>query len=157
MSWLLGVILLISPNWVSSQEASPSCEETSEVLEGLWKFEEYIYDGNRLPRPNPKLHVYFEFYSTGTHRVWWTRDGENGFCERIGVYDFDGCTLEDRTEWVNPENNIECSKDPDMRVGNQTTTEAFLKADGDELHLTLGLGGEPFIYILHRDEQTSSE
>ena len=119
-------------------------EDATEII-GRWKFTEYIYNGQTLPLPNPKLQLFFEFNQTGSNRLWWTRDNEPGFCERIGLYNFDGDTLEDQVVWVNPNNHIECAKHEDMIMGQIAKNKVTII--GNKLHLHLALKGEPFVYV----------
>ncbi len=124
--------------------------ENEQLLIGRWKFTRYNYQGRELPLPNPNLNLFYEFYNTGTSRLWWTRSNEEGFCERIGSYSFDGSLLSDQVLWVNSKNNIDCGKDPDMLTGRKVSTKAIVL--NNELRTELTLKGEPFIYIWEKQE-----
>lgn len=123
-------------------------EDSSETLWGRWKFMEYIYENQRHPRLNPNLNLFFEFNETGSNRLWWYRDNEKGFCERVGMYQFDSQLLIDEVAWVHPQNQAECSQHPDMQMGQKATNTVTF--ENGHLHLHLTLKGQPFIYIWHK-------
>lgn len=137
-----------------SQASMGACETDPAQIFGFWHFEDYIYQGQRQPRPNPKLHIYFEINDTGTHRISWKRDNESGFCEKFSIYTYQDCQFSDEVVWVNPNNSPECQKDPDMRLGRKTTTEMNLV--NGELFLHMSLAGEPFIYIFQKQKSSNS-
>ncbi|GIL17751.1 MAG: hypothetical protein BroJett040_15020 [Oligoflexia bacterium] len=130
-----GPVLAISPT------------EEDQIL-GTWKNIGFIYQGEfRLPL-NPNLILLFEFHADGTNEIFWARQNEPGFCERKGKYSIIDHRLEDEVVWINPDNNIECSQDPDMRLGRKASNEIRFK-DG-KFHLYLSLAGDPFIYVFDR-------
>jgi len=133
-----------------SQAKVMACDSMSEDIYGHWKFYKYLYEGKENPPLNPLLNLNFEFYFTGTSRLWWTRDNEKGFCERVAQYEYKDCKLSAEVVWVNPKNNIGCGQDPDMQVGHKTTSQIEI-INGD-LYLHLSLGGKPFIYIWKKIE-----
>ena len=147
-TFFLALILTVQP---ITQVWSQTCDSHFSDIVGRWQFTEFIYEGQRRPRPNQKLKLYFEYFSTGLSHLWWTRENESGFCERTGFYSYDNCEIKDEVVWVNPKNAIECGKDPDMHLGNKTLTR--LERMGQELHLHVGLGGSPLIYILSPPEE----
>ncbi len=122
-----------------------SASEEGSSLHGKWKFTKFIYQGQEHPPLNPNLQLYFEFYKTGTNRLWWYRSDERGFCERIGIYSYQEDKLTDEIVWVNPQNNFDCSKDPDMQMGRKSTT--LVEILDYQLRIHMSLAGEPFIYI----------
>lgn len=145
------LLLSLFLNFTAQGDSSP-CSTIKENLNGSWIYHSYIYQGQTHPRPNPKLLLYFEFFETGTNRVWWKRTNEAGFCERIGQFEYnpETCTFTDKIVWVNPGNNAECGSDPDMRLGREATSR-LEHVDG-ALHLFFQLKGEPFIYVFEPSE-----
>lgn len=121
----------------------------SDLIQGMWRFVGFQYRDQWHPPLNPDLLLVFGFRSDGSSLVYWTRLNENGFCERRGSYRLlEGNILEDRVTWLNPDNSMDCGKDPDMRLGTVTRTPVMVKENQFFLHL--GLGGEPFAYIFDR-------
>jgi hypothetical protein len=127
-----------------SLAASASENIDSEII-GKWKFSEYIYQDKNLPLPNPNLNLIFEFNKTGSNRLFWYRENEDGFCERIGLYTYTNLELTDEVVWTHPDNHVECSKDPDMILGKKTKNKVTIA--NDKLYLHLALKGQPFIYV----------
>jgi hypothetical protein len=117
-------------------------------LVGRWKFNSLIYRGEERPPFNPHLNLYFEFYETGTNRLMWNRNNEEGFCERFGFYKLSENKLIDEVVWVNPNNSQDCSKDTDMQLGRKSSTPIELK--NGNLQLKFYIGDEPLIYIFER-------
>ena len=54
--------------------------------------------------------------------------------------------LKQKVTWLNPANHVECSKDPDMRLGLETESRFLIQ--NEELHFFFDLNGKEFIYIL---------
>jgi hypothetical protein len=152
MRFLLMILTLLS--FTAQGEQSP-CETLDQDLTGYWQYDRYSYQGQEHPRPNPRLLLYFQFFETGTNRIWWERTTEDGFCERFGTYTYnpEQCTFTDKIVWVNPENNAECGSDPDMRLGRVASSR--LEVNEGNLHLYFELKGEPFVYIFERLESTA--
>lgn len=114
---------------------------------GTWKFTQYRYEGQVLPAPNPDLDLRFTFDKEGLSRLKWLRKNEPGICERIATYKIESPNLvRQKTVWVNPQNDISCASDQEMKIGNETVTPFRLQ--NNNLELELGLGGNPFTYIL---------
>ncbi|MCB9025249.1 MAG: hypothetical protein H6625_02955 [Bdellovibrionaceae bacterium] len=125
--------------------AETAGENFSGDILGRWKFVEYIYEGQKLPIPNRNLNLLFEFHETKSNRLWWFRDNEPGFCERIGLYTYENETLTDNVVWVNPDNHVECSQHPDMRMGQIAKNKVTF--ENGKLYLHLSLKGQPLIYV----------
>ena len=123
-------------------------ERDSSWMVGAWKFSGYIYHNEfKLPL-NPHLILVFQFFADGTNDLAWRRDEEPGFCERKGTFSLDGDFLNEEVTWINPENDVSCSQDPEMVLGRKTNDEIHL-VDG-KIQLYLSLSGEPFIYVFER-------
>lgn len=114
-------------------------------LLGTWQYDGFTYEGRPYPNPNPNLFLTFTFTDAGS-RLYWRRLNEPGFCERIAEYQVNGNTLYQKVTWVNPDNNSDCGRDPDMLLGSETETP--FQTDGDELLLLFEVRGQPFIYRL---------
>lgn len=126
----------------------PMGDKQPSPIVGNWQFRDYIFEGEKQPRPNPQLVLQFEFFEKGINRLFWTRKNEPGFCERHAEYTHDGKWLEQKVTWVNPENAAECSQDVDMQMGNEN--RARLEPVDGKLHLYIPFKGDHLIYILHR-------
>lgn len=113
---------------------------------GQWKYIGFIYKGQFQPPLNPNLVLTFDFLKNGHSILRWSYLNESGFCERKGEYSYDGKNLTDKIFWVNPENSIECQKDPDMTKGRIQITP--LRRINDQIHLDITLSDENLIYIL---------
>ena len=119
-----------------------------QVLLGLWLFSGLIYQNNPMPLPNPKLKIYFEFKNLGIDTLRYYREDEQGFCERKATYNFSGSKLTQTIYWVNPENANWCNDDPDMRLNQKSTSEAWLRQD--KFYLVLPFGEENITYVWDR-------
>lgn len=119
----------------------------AEVLLGEWKYEELIYQGQRIQRPDPNLNLTWTFFSNGTERLFWNRGGKD-FCERFASFKFEAGILFENSFAVNPGNASECNKDPDMQTGRQTQSK--LNITDTELLLHVPLGDEEIIYVLKK-------
>lgn len=127
-----------------------SCQSSfAEVLLGEWKYEELIYRGSRIPRPDPNLNLTWTFYHNGTERLYWDR-GEISFCERFANFRYELNILHEKVFALNPDNASDCQKDPDMQIGRQTQTQ--LETAEKELLLHMPLGDEEIIYVLKKVE-----
>lgn len=115
-------------------------------LEGEWKLVGMIYRGEEVPPLNPQLNLRWTFFANGTERLYWDRQGENGFCERFATYKILDGQIHETVFAVNPLNSLECSQDPDMQVGRHTVNTIEVKQQQILLHLQLG--DEELIYIL---------
>jgi len=121
----------------------------AEILLGEWKYEELIYRGNRIPRPDPNLNLTWTFYLNGTERLYWDR-GDMSFCERFARFKYGFEILSEKVFAVNPDNASDCQKDPDMQMGRQTHTN--LEVRDSEMLLHVPLGDEEIIYVLKKVE-----
>jgi hypothetical protein len=116
-----------------------------ESLVGVWLFTSVVYQGQEIPRPNPALKMYYEFSDTGTNTLRYSRDGEQGFCERRSIYEFSGKVLTQEVVWVHPGNASWCDQDVDMRLGTRTRSNAWLSQG--RFFLEMSLADEKIIYI----------
>lgn len=123
------------------------------LILGTWQYDGFFFDGHRYPNPNPNLNLQFTFTETVSHLIWW-RTGEAGFCEREADYSVEKDLLRQKVTWVNPANLFECSRDPDMHLGQETANPFVI--ENDELKFTFELNGKPFIYILRRCGSTGT-
>lgn len=147
---LLLILVVTATGGVKAQETPQPLpdQSISEQMIGSWKFIGFEYRGDFHPPINPKLVLLFRFFADGTDDLFWTRIDEPGFCERKGIYSVSEKILTDKVTWLNPENAMDCSKDPDMQVGRETHNEVDMK-DG-KFRLILSLGDEPFVYVWER-------
>lgn len=139
-------LFCVNPIWANQQAVQPA-QGTSALL-GLWDYVAFFYQDHRYVKPNPALHVTFDFETETEVRLKWIRDEDNSLCERLATYHVKDNILFQKVTWVNPDNSFECGKDPDMVMGSESETKFEIK--DDELNLYLGLNGEDFIYILKR-------
>jgi hypothetical protein len=148
-AWLwLGLLLTSLHASACLPPASP--ETPRSPLIGKWQFYKVIYKGEERPPFNPSLILTFEFKDDGEDILRWERQGESGFCERKGRWNYADNFLEDEVVWVNPENNRDCGMDPDMRMGNKTRTRAELHK-GD-FHLYFPVNEEILVYVFKRTD-----
>lgn len=115
-------------------------------LTGDWKFVQFIVDGQTYPAPNPDLDLRFKFYRSHTVRLSWHRKNEDGFCERKAHFLLQGDLLYQKVYWVNPKNQSECSKDPDMQLDRETMNHFQLK--GKQLFIDFALSDKTLTYVL---------
>jgi hypothetical protein len=127
--------------------AAPMAQDSA--LIGTWKYIGYNYQGHESPAPNPDLDLRFTFDQQQTSLLTWFHNGESDFCQRLATYEIrnDGW-LYQKTVWVNPKNEIFCTKDPEMKLGNESLTH--YRIENNRLNFDLELGGQPFVYILSR-------
>ncbi len=148
----IGWFCLSLASFAEDQVTPPSSAETpnqQSLLIGQWDYTAFFYQGHRYEKPNPQLHVTFDFETETEVRLTWLRDEDGSLCERLASYEIrNNDTLYQKNIWVNPDNSFECGKDPDMILGHESETK--FKIEQNELNLYLGLNGEDFIYILAR-------
>jgi hypothetical protein len=123
--------------------------QTPGSLTGNWYLAGMIYRGQTIPPLNPNLHLRWTFFENGTERLYWDRQGEDGFCERFADYSLTGGNIQERTFAVNPKNRPDCGQDPDMQMGRETLSR--LDIEPQQMLLHLPLGDEELIYILKED------
>ncbi len=127
--------------------ASNFTELNASSLTSEWKFEEMIYQGQRMERSDPALNLRWTFFANGTDRLYWDR-GTTEFCERFAHFKYSENQLQTNIFWVNPLNSVDCSADPDMKLKGQSKTR--LEVNGFELLLYLAVSDEPLIYVLRK-------
>ena len=115
---------------------------------GKWQYDGFLFEEHRYPPTDPNLQVLFTFNADLTGRLYWYRTNEPGFCERTSTYELTGDVLKQTVTWVNPSNDVSCSKDPDMQLGRTTQNEIDLGMR--ELGIHMELNSKPLIYILKR-------
>jgi hypothetical protein len=115
---------------------------------GLWEFDGFLYQGHRYARPNPSLHVIFEFATPEILSLKWYRDDETAFCHRISLYGIEQNKIRQKIIWVDPDNSMSCSSDLDMQLGRES--ENRIEIVENQINLYLELNGEDFIYILKK-------
>ncbi len=121
---------------------------------GSWIYDGFSFEGHRYPNPNPDLVLKFQFTPDQKARLNWHRLNESGFCEREAEYRVQDQILHQVVTWVNPENNSDCGRDPDMQLGRETQTRFAI--EGCELHFYFDLNGREFIYILKRESSNQA-
>lgn len=122
-------------------------------LLGLWLFTSILYHGEVQPRPNPHLIMTLNFISDTQNVLKYSRENEDGFCERIAEYSFDGRQLRQKVIATHPANAFYCSQDLDMIVGTQSLNQ--LEVVSENLLLHLDLGEEKLTYIWTRKKETT--
>jgi hypothetical protein len=141
--WLLSLASALA--W-SESKVEPKVR--IEDMIGRWMYTGFIHDGKRYERPNPDLMLFFSFNEAGQHQLYWTRRGQNGFCERRGPYRLDNDMLWQKVTWLNPQNDFSCGHDPDMQLDKETVNPVSL--NDQELGLHMDLNGKEFIYLLQK-------
>lgn len=134
--------------WLGLPNAHVEAVENDREVWGRWTFVGLLFEGRRYDRPNPDLRVEFTFNSNGTHQLRWHRVNEIGFCERRGPYRVQQGVLWQKVSWLNPNNESECGRDPDMQLDRET--ENYVTFQGDELGISMDLDGKELIYLLKR-------
>lgn len=125
------------------------------ALIGVWLFTGLIFQGQDMPLPNPDLQIHYQFEEGGTNVLSYHRIGEQGFCERRAIYEFDGNTLIQQVTWLNPNNAPWCAQDPDMQIGYKSWSKAWLR-DG-KFHLAVMMGEDNLIYVWDRSEPSKAD
>jgi hypothetical protein len=119
-----------------------SAAAADSTIVGHWLYYKKIFRDIPMPEPpHAPLRLRFDFFPDGTNRLYWWREGQGDWCERMGKYRLEDGILEDKVTWVNPRNSAECARDPDMQLGRVTRTPVTF-VDGD-FHLHLHLGDDP--------------
>lgn len=144
---ILHVLLFLSSLALANTSANSTVNSTSSVL-GHWKFEEIIYQGNRVPRPDPSLYLTWTFYQNGTARLYWDRGGAD-FCERFSHYQIQQDFLSEKVFSVNPANGANCASDPDMQVG--ASSKVRITVLEDEVLLHIPISNEELTYVLKKE------
>lgn len=125
---------------------SPALASSGLNILGAWQYDGFLFEGHRYPNPNPDLELVFTFFEDGNSKLFWQRQNEPGFCERIAEYSLSENILTQKVIWVNPKNNAECGSDVDMQLGHESETEISIQ--GSELGFHFDLNGKPLLYIL---------
>ncbi len=117
------------------------------LLLGIWIFSGVVYRGEELPRPNPDLQLRMMFLNETQMKVHYSHLGENGFCESLSDYSYDAekRTLHTKVVSLNADNDQKCTQDPDMRIGSEADSEAYVESD--KFYLKLRLGEEDLTMI----------
>jgi len=123
-------------------------------LLGSWQYVAFLYQDQIHPLPDSNLVLIFSFSSNGSESISWTRKGSPGFCQATAVYQVDGDNLDSKIISTNPQNNDDCSNDPDMQVGKESVTPAEIR--NGQLFLNIGLSGEDFYYIFNPINQSQN-
>lgn len=116
-------------------EASDSCVKSSQ-LNGIWILNNVIQSGVERPPMNPDIKLTYTFNKDNTSRLYWfNKNNPDEFCERKGIYSYNNRYIHDETTWVNPENALDCQRDPDMQMGKYTQTLAPILKGRLMLHI----------------------
>lgn len=142
MKHLSALIILI---WASVALAT---DETS-VL-GAWKYVGYSYQEHKYPVSDPGLSLTFHFSEDHLVQLRWDYAQEQGFCERVAEYEVrPNQILYQKVIWVNPMNDLSCSKDIDMQMDRESLTP--FQFNENQLIFQLTLGDQPLYYILEKE------
>ena len=136
-------LLFVSLIFFSSYSLAKSSESTD--LIGRWQAIGYFYKQQFIQPPDPQLTLTFEFLEDGTDILFWQRKDEKSFCQRKGEWTVKNEILYDEIVWINPENGMSCSGDPDMEIGR--INESHFWREGDQLFVEIPLADEYLIYV----------
>lgn len=123
----------------------PANQVDAGAIIGKWQFKGIILKDEYQDRPNPNLILTYEFLADGTDIMRWTRLNEKGFCERRGEWYYDEGHLHDKVVWINPDNNMDCGSDPDMKLGKETVNPMW--REGNQLFLELPFSDDVILYV----------
>ena len=129
------------------------------VIVGLWTFtalrpvqalpaDEIRY---HLKAPTATEKMIFEFREDGTDRLRWELLDEGKFCERTGQYTWVNNELVSKVTALHEGNDQSCGSDPDMVVGETTTTSA--RIENNQLILTLAVATDKAELIFDRSPE----
>lgn len=136
----LALLFLLAPF------ASAGVNPGTEPVVGHWFFYKKLYQGQEMPEPpGATLRMHFEFLEGGESLLYWWHEGEGDHCKRKGKYYVEDGHIVDEVTWVDPENTMHCSQDPDMHLGRKTRTPYYFY--GQDLALRFHLGDEPLDLI----------
>jgi hypothetical protein len=121
------------------------------TLLGVWLFTGLIFQGQDMPLPNPNLKIEYHFTENGLNRLFYYREGEQGFCERTARFQFSENTLFQEVLSVNPDNAPWCAQDQDMRAGYKSWSRAWIK--NEKFHLAVMMGEEQLVYVWTKNNQ----
>jgi len=112
------------------------------------------YQGEILPKRDPRLTLKYTFNDNGTSELYWTYDEGQSFCHRKGLYLYNEAKsiLEDISTWINPNNKADCSMDPDMQLGKRSVTPISWTNCG-KLKTEIPLGNETIYYVWEKTVQ----
>lgn len=123
---------------------------------GSWVFTKMIYEDNELDPPNPDLRLTFTFFDNGTSRLYWDRKNVPGFCESFSAWTLNpenqaaaiSTKLMLNTFALNPNNNGDCSKDPDMQLGQKPGVNIWIK--DQRLFMVIMLADQDLTYVFNK-------
>ena len=131
---------------------APQMSHANSII-GTWVFDKIKTPpqlGILMPAPDTDLVITFEFEDNGMSRLHWTRKNEVAFCERKAQYQFNGERLTEIIVWVNPESDTKCLQDPEMQLGNMTSSPAAIV--DSKFELGLGVGDQIVTYLWDRQQ-----
>jgi len=124
---------------------------------GQWQFYKMEYRGNELPPRDPNLVLTYEFAEDmKSHMLWYYKNDLKHRCERRGEFEYQDGILSDTATWIDPENHISCSQDPDMRLGTVSVVPLVLHESGD-LYMKLPFNGEFLYYVWKRTDLENNQ
>lgn len=135
--------ILLMMTWIGAGVCAHAGE--SQELIGKWQAVGYIYQDTFIQPPDPQLTLIFEFFEDGTNRLFWQMKNETSFCERKGEWKVVKGILHETIVWVNPNNGMGCSGDPDMEIGRENQAP-FWRQD-TQLFVEIPLGDETLVYV----------
>lgn len=134
-----------------SQEFSAQILDEKEKIVGHWDYHSYIYQGHEIVLPREsKTKLFYVFDGEGSSELQWSNADDHSFCDRKGVYTYDGKNLQDQVTWVNPENSPSCASDADMQIGRVAVSAA--RVNGDRLEVDIPVSEEIITYIWYRSK-----
>ncbi len=146
--WGISLVLILSFS------ARASIPLTGLNIVGSWKFVSFLYQGQMHPPLESNLNLIFQFSANGQESLSWTRTGEPGFCQAGATYQIIHNQLHTKITSINPQNNYDCSSDPDMQLGKESITPVELRSG--QLFLNIGLSGEDLFYIFEPITQSQT-
>ncbi|MFN7905883.1 MAG: hypothetical protein ACK5P5_11940 [Pseudobdellovibrionaceae bacterium] len=140
----------------SAAKASSIATPGIQNLIGRWHFTKIIYEGQEMEMPNPDLKLSMTFFDNQSLRLFWHRGNMMEFCESFSTWSLEEKNSETRltlnTFAVNPNNQSDCAKDPDMQIG--TKPSVLIWVDSGSLMMSIMLSDQNLIYVF---EQTPKE
>jgi hypothetical protein len=122
---------------------------TPPVIVGHWLFYMKVYQGQEMPEPpQASLQMHFDFTAAGESTLSWRHTVDTDHCLRKAIYRIVGSVLEEEVVWLDPENTMDCSSDPDMQLGKKSRTPFYFR--GNDLAIQFQINGEPLDMVWKR-------
>jgi hypothetical protein len=130
--------------------ALTSGEKLSPIV-GSWQYYKYIYKGNTFFPRDTETKLFYDFSENGQSALVWKNDVDNIYCERRGLYFLNDGKIHDEVVWLSPKNTRDCSRDPDMRLGNKSVTNYRINSESD-LEIDIAVADEFLAYVFKKIE-----